>query len=212
MTENILSEYPLDPAEPCHHNAYLLPLVDRILSERPSRRIFEIGFGHGSTAAHLARQGYDVTGVEPSSSGVAHAQHAYPNLKLYVGSGYDDLAAKFGSFPVVLSLEVIEHVYVPRQFIATVFSLLEPGGLLILSTPYHGYLKNLALALSGRMDAHFTALWDHGHIKFWSIKTITKLLEDGGLHVEAVHRVGRMPVLAKSMVVVARRPVLARDE
>jgi 2-polyprenyl-6-hydroxyphenyl methylase/3-demethylubiquinone-9 3-methyltransferase len=31
-----------------------------------------------------------------------------------------------------------------------------------LSTPDHGYLKNLALALSGKIDSHLSALWDDG--------------------------------------------------
>ena len=36
-----------------------------------------------------------------------------------------------------------------------VYDLLEPGGLAIISTPYHGYLKNLALAASGKLDSSF---------------------------------------------------------
>ena len=84
------------------------------------------------------------------------------------------------------------------------------GGTAILSTPYHGYWKNLALALSGQMDRHFTALWDHGHIKFWSMRTLTILLEAAGFHDIRFERVGRIPPLAKAMIAVARRPVSAR--
>jgi 2-polyprenyl-6-hydroxyphenyl methylase/3-demethylubiquinone-9 3-methyltransferase len=51
-------------------------------------------------------------------------------------------------------------------------------GMGFLSTPYHGYLKNLALAVSGKMDSHFGALWYGGHVKFFSIKTLQKLLID----------------------------------
>lgn len=76
----------------------------------------------------------------------------------------------------------------------------------ILSTPYHGYLKNPALALSGRMDAHFTALWDHGHIKFWSMKTLGELLREAGFVDVRFERVGRVPALAKAMIAVARKP------
>jgi 2-polyprenyl-6-hydroxyphenyl methylase/3-demethylubiquinone-9 3-methyltransferase len=83
--------------------------------------------------------------------------------------------------------------------------LLVPGGHALISTPYHGYLKNLLLALTGGMDRHFTALWDHGHIKFWSPATITQLLGEVGLSVLRVHRVGRLAPLAKSMLVVVRR-------
>ena len=71
--------------------------------------------------------------------------------------------------------------------------------------PYHGYWKNLALALTGRMDAHFTAMWDHGHIKFWSIATLGELLREAGFADLRFERVGRIPALAKSMIAVARR-------
>jgi len=147
-----------------------------------------------------------VTGVDPSVEGIAQAQAAYPHLKLKPGSAYDDLAARYGRFPVVLSLEVVEHVYAPRGYARTVFDLLERGGVAIISTPYHGYWKNLALAATGKMDAHFTALWDHGHIKFWSMKTLGELLREAGFEDIRFERVGRVPALAKSMIAIARKP------
>ena len=103
-------------------------------------------------------------------------------------------------------MEVVEHVFYPRKFAVCVHELLEPGGTAIISTPYHGYWKNLALALTGKLDAHFTALWDNGHIKFWSVKTLTTLLTEAGLNVNRVVRVGRVPLFAKSMIVFAHRP------
>lgn len=108
----------------------------------------------------------------------------------------------------MISLEVVEHVYAPRDYARTLFDLVEPGGTAIVSTPYHGYLKNLALALTGRMDRHFTALWDHGHIKFWSIPTLTTLLTEAGFENIRFHRVGRIPALAKSMIAVAQKPIV----
>ncbi|MGI2323701.1 MULTISPECIES: hypothetical protein [unclassified Methylococcus] len=60
--------------------------------------------------------------------------------------------------------------------------------------------------MSGKMDAHFTALWDHGHIKFWSMKTLSFLLEEAGFRDIRFERVGRVPALAKAMIAVARRP------
>ena len=62
------------------------------------------------------------------------------------------------------------------------------------------------MALSGKMDAHFTALWDHGQIKFWSFKTLSALLREAGFVDIRFERVGRMPALAKSMIAVARKP------
>lgn len=56
------------------------------------------------------------------------------------------------------------------------------------------------------MDSHFTALWDHGHIKFWSIPTLTQLMRETGFTNIQFRRVGRVPALAKSMIAVAEKP------
>ena len=75
-----------------------------------------------------------------------------------------------------------------------------------MSTPYHGHLKNIALAITGAMDAHFTALWDFGHVKFWSRKTLSTLLIEQGLEDLTFEGAGRLPYFWKSMVITARRP------
>ena len=190
-----------------HHHSYLMPTLGKILNGlKNDRRIFDLGCGNGSMAAWLDANGWDVAGVDPSEQGIGQANKAWPHLKLLVGSCYDDLAQKHGKFPVVISLEVVEHVYAPREYARCLFNLLEPGGAAVISTPYHGYWKNLALATTGKMDSHFTALWDHGHIKFWSVRTLRALLCEAGFSVKEVHRVGRIPILAKSMILVATKP------
>jgi len=211
MSHTDIAGYRWDSAElTCAHD-YLLPAVMAEMAGlkaalRGGGRVFELGCGNGSVANEFAKQGWDVSGVDPSIEGVAQAKARFPSLKLEEGSAYDDLVARYGRFPVVTSLEVVEHVYAPRQYANTLFSLLEPGGTAIVSTPYHGYWKNLALAVSGKMDAHFTALWDHGHIKFWSVDTLGALLREAGFHDIRFERVGRTPLLAKSMIAIARKP------
>jgi 2-polyprenyl-6-hydroxyphenyl methylase/3-demethylubiquinone-9 3-methyltransferase len=189
---------------------YLLPCVleqldDIGFTSAESKRVIDVGCGNGSVAALLNSHGWSVTGIDASEQGIRHAMESYPGLNLHLGSVYDDLCAQYGQFPVVVSLEVVEHVYDPRKYANTVFSLLESGGTAIISTPYHGYWKNLAMALSGRLDGHFTALWDHGHIKFWSIKTLSALLSEAGFVDIRFERVGRIPALAKSMIAIARK-------
>jgi 2-polyprenyl-6-hydroxyphenyl methylase/3-demethylubiquinone-9 3-methyltransferase len=55
------------------------------------------------------------------------------------------------------------------------------------------------------MDSHYTALWDHGHVKFWSIRTLDTLLRESGFHSIKFQRLGRVPLLAKTMMAVARK-------
>jgi 2-polyprenyl-3-methyl-5-hydroxy-6-metoxy-1,4-benzoquinol methylase len=209
MDDTSCSGYHYTDGSPDHTHAYLVPAVKGILDQltlaNEDKRLFELGCGNGYVAAALTQLGWQVKGVDPSEEGIRLANANHPTLVLRVGSGYDDLAAEFGTFPVVLCLEVIEHVYFPRKFAATLYSLVEPGGLAVVSTPYHGYLKNVALAITGKMDGHFTALWDHGHVKFWSFRTLRILLEETGFHRIEFLRVGRIPVLAKSMIAIAHR-------
>jgi len=205
-----ISGYVYDDAGLNHSHEYLLPVLREILAcaglPPARRRIFELGCGNGSVAHALMQAGYDITGVDPSEQGITQANRLYPSLNLVRGSAYDDLKERYGQFPIVVSLEVVEHVYSPRTFARTLYELVEPGGSAIISTPYHGYWKNLALALTGKMDDHFTALWDHGHIKFWSFKTLRLLLEEAGFKNVSFQRVGRVSIIAKSMVAIATKP------
>jgi 2-polyprenyl-3-methyl-5-hydroxy-6-metoxy-1,4-benzoquinol methylase len=151
--------------------------------------------------------GYEVAGCDVSESGIAIAQQALGNdARLECLSVYDDLAATFGrDWDVVIAAEVIEHLYSPRDLLKRVRGLLRPEGTLILTTPYHGYLKNIALAASGALDRHFTALWDGGHIKFWSYRTLTTLLQEAHFHNFRFAGAGRLPWIWKSMVVSSTR-------
>ncbi|HEV7765457.1 MAG TPA: hypothetical protein VGQ76_10680 [Thermoanaerobaculia bacterium] len=80
--------------------------------------------------------------------------------------------------------------------------MLAPGGIGIISTPYHGYLKNLAVVASGRFDRHFDPLWEGGHLKFFTLAKLHELFEESGFTRYELHRVGRVPLLAKSVLAV----------
>ena len=192
---------------PSHTAAYLeRPLLEE-LGPLSGRKLLDIGCGNGAVCASLAQRGAQVVGIDLSATGVALARERYPELEWAVMSAYDDLRSGLRrEFDLVVGLEVIEHLFDPRLFLHRVFQVLRPGGLLVLSTPYHGYLKNVALALAGRLDAHFTVLWDGGHIKFFSWHTLRVRLEETGFGDLRFRGAGRFPYLWKSMVVSARRP------
>ncbi len=196
-------------------HAYLFPTLAEQLEKwkgtfGKNPAVFDLGCGNGSVATQVAHLGFRVVGVDPSVSGIKQARANYAGIKFSVGSAYDDLAKKYGKFDLIYSLEVIEHVYDPRVYAATVAGLLNDKGVAFISTPYHGYLKNLAISLAGGWDKHFTAMWDGGHIKFWSPKTLCALFAEQGLVPTAVARVGRVPVLAKSMLITFTKQGISR--
>lgn len=197
-------QYHYGDAVPTWANAYLWPVLRTEISKRSwtEKRAFDVGCGNGATCHMLCELGFEVTGVDVSREGIEQARRAYPHVRAEIGSCYDDLAARYGTFPLVISLEVIEHCMDPRAFAKTFLSLIAPNGVGILSTPYHGYLKNLALSLANKWDSHHGALWDGGHVKFFSIATLRAPFEECGSERMTFLRVGRIGPLVKSLVAV----------
>jgi SAM-dependent methyltransferase len=189
-----------------YHHAYVLPALLKALSGQDVKRILDLGSGNGYIANELQKAGYDVIGVEPSPESVKTASASFPNVRFFQGSAYDDLAAQHGRFHAVVSIDVIEHMFAPRLFLKTAKALLKPRGMLILSTPYHGYWKNLAIALVNGWDQHADPLHDDGHIKLWTERKMRQLLHENGFEQPRFARLGRIPPLAKILFVCAKLP------
>ena len=167
------------------------------------RSICDLGCGNGHISGRLATLGYDVTGVDASASGIQIARRTYPEARFVKGLIDRDL--KLGSFDLVISSDVIEHLYRPSDLLEAARAQLKLGGQILIGTPYHGYLKNLALAVAGRMDSHFSVLHDGGHIKFFSVSTLSRLLRSHGFTDLRFTFYGRAPLLWKNMICHARK-------
>ena len=165
--------------------------------------ICDLGCGNGHIGGRLAALGYHVTGVDASASGIQIARRTYPGIEFVHALIDRDL--EIGQFDLVISSDVIEHLYRPADLLEATSSLLKPGGHVLLGTPYHGYLKNLVLAATGKMDAHFSALHDGGHIKFFSVSTLSRLMRSHGFEDLSFTYYGRAPWLWKNMICHARK-------
>jgi 2-polyprenyl-3-methyl-5-hydroxy-6-metoxy-1,4-benzoquinol methylase len=189
----------------CAHDYVIKPILS-FLPQRKDLKIIDLGCGNGYFASLLASLGHDVTGVDSSEAGIAIARRAYPTATYYCRSLYDNLLMIIDkNYDVAIASEVIEHLYDPRLFLKNAAALLKPGGVLILTTPYHGYLKNVIMALSGKMDQHFTVNWDCGHIKFYSVKTLSALVGELGFRNIKFSFAGRFPYLWKAMILCAEK-------
>lgn len=192
------------------HHQYLLPQIEALLAKyqpksRTPLRLLDLGCGNGSLSHSLATKGYAVVGVDDSFTGIQVAQISFPECKFRQVSVYELGETDLGEpFDVIISVEVIEHLLYPKELISAAKKHLKPDGCLIITTPYHGYWKNLVLALTGKMYQHFGVDWDGGHIKFFSVKTLSQLLVGQGFTNLEFAFAGRLPYLWKSMLVAAK--------
>ena len=189
--------------------AYIFPLVSRLVAEAasPPARVLDAGSGNGALAGILAEAGFDVTGVDLSEGGVAKARERVPAGRFELDTVDVGLLGRLGvdPFDVAVCTEVLEHLYDPLTFLAGIHHALRPGGTVIVSTPYHGWLKNVLIAASGKFDRHVESHNVGGHVKFYSRDSLTRLLEQQGFGDVRFYGAGRLPKLWKSMVLTAVR-------
>lgn len=200
-------EYGYRNEEPSHTHDYLLPKIKTILAHFKPSKILDVGCGNGSMAIELIKNGYDVYGIDASSTGIDIAKRIYPDRFFLLDINSKILPKELENikFDTIISTEVIEHLFDPRGFVELCKNILRNNkkGIIIISTPYHGYLKNLLLSLFNKWDTHLDPLWDGGHIKFWSRKTLTKLLIEFKFSNIKFYGCGRIPFLWKSMIITA---------
>jgi 2-polyprenyl-3-methyl-5-hydroxy-6-metoxy-1,4-benzoquinol methylase len=193
----------------CAHD-YLLPgvlsSIEKLYGDRRIR-ILDLGCGNGYVASRLAELGHDVTGIDAATDGINIARATYPGVNFQRSSIYESewSGVTDEAFDCVVSLEVVEHLLYPKVLFEKSYRVLKSGGRFILSTPYHGYLKNLALSVVNGWDKHFDVAWDGGHVKFFSRKTVQRMATEAGFKKIHIYGVGRFPWLWKSMIMLAEK-------
>lgn len=147
------------------------------------RSALDVGCGAGLLTEPLARMGAAVTGVDAAAENIAAAQRHAAGQGLGITYHAGELAAlPAGQFDLVTSMEVIEHVADPAEFMGQLAARLAPGGLLILSTPNRTALSRLLLVeVAERLGAvpRGTHNWD----QFLRPEELAELVTGAGLTV-----------------------------
>jgi 2-polyprenyl-3-methyl-5-hydroxy-6-metoxy-1,4-benzoquinol methylase len=204
MNSGTYKEYGFRNAQGSHMHSRFMPALLALAGDMsPGMRVLDVGCGNGFTCGEFLRLHCDVVGVDLSIEGIEIARKTYPAGRFETLPADDQLLANLGEAPfdIVVSTEVVEHLYDPRAYARGCFRALKPGGRFICTTPYHGFAKNLLLALANKWDAHANPLWDGGHIKLWSRKTLARLLTETGFTSLQFRGAGRLPYLWMTMVV-----------
>jgi 2-polyprenyl-3-methyl-5-hydroxy-6-metoxy-1,4-benzoquinol methylase len=204
MTEYRDYGFPNDA--PSHTFDYLHLGLLSLIDKNRNHCILDLGCGNGHLVNYLLSQGYNVYGTDASEDGITIARKLNPNRFFIQDLSTGKLPQELQklTFDTIISTEVIEHLYDPDGFINFCKKALNGKGEIIISTPYHGYLKNLSLSLLNKWDAHFSPMWHGGHIKFWSKATLSTILTKAGFTVIAFKGCGRFPYFWKSMIIKAK--------
>jgi len=97
-----------------------------------------------------------------------------------------------GSFDLVTSLEVLEHLVDPAKAVREARRVLAPRGRLVVTVPNTVYWRRrLDFALIGRWNPmgdgqSVEQPWRDPHLRFFTMRTLRRMLEQANLHVQVL--------------------------
>ena len=207
--ESGYKDYGFRTDAPSHMHVHFMPHIFSLAGGlKPGVRILDVGCGNGFTCGEFLKRGCAVVGIDLSESGITIARKSYPSGRFEILAADLRILERLNEqpFDLVVSTEVVEHLYAPREYARGCFAALKPGGRFICTTPYHGNLKNLFISCLNKWDRHMSPLWDGGHIKLWSRRTLGQLLTEAGFTNLQFRGAGRVPWLWMTMVVSGDKP------
>lgn len=149
-------------------------------------RLLDVGCGAGLASEALAKAGYEVTGVDASEPAIEAARaHAAVPIDYRVGTAEDVLAGG-QRFAAVTALEIIEHVPDQPGFMRTLAQLLEPDGMVFVST-LNRTLRSLAVAKIGaEYIARLLPAGTHDWRRFVKPEELAAMARNAGLRLDSV--------------------------
>lgn len=143
------------------------------------KRVLDIGCATGYFGEILKKQGKYVVGVDVSQKAINIAKRKLD--KAYALDLEQENLPKLKPFDLILLSEVIEHLFTPELTFQKLLKLLKPKGYILISTPNFLYWGNRLQLLKGDFKYSNQGVFDHGHIHFYSYKTLTQLIKENNL-------------------------------
>lgn len=163
------------------YTPYFLAFMDRCLAHLgPGARVLEVGCGDGFFSSEMARRKLTVTGIDLSPEAVRRAQERTPSGLFLVHDVTHPLPFDDDSFSAVWCSEVLEHLFSPLYVLQEIYRVLQPGGMALLTVPYHGLLKNLMISAFA-FERHFDP--EYPHLRFFTIRSLSSLVRKAKLSI-----------------------------
>jgi 2-polyprenyl-3-methyl-5-hydroxy-6-metoxy-1,4-benzoquinol methylase len=119
-----------------------LGIYVRLVERYGARRILDVGCAQGTLALVLGEKGKCVTAVDIREPFLDYARTRYERGAVdFVAANIFDQPA-LGRFDLVFANQIIEHLVYPAALLRILASYVEPGGLVVVTTPNHDYFRS----------------------------------------------------------------------
>jgi 2-polyprenyl-3-methyl-5-hydroxy-6-metoxy-1,4-benzoquinol methylase len=150
-------------------------------------KILDVGCGAGATGEKLQKMGHTVYGIDINPKAVTEARSKIKRAEALDLDKNERLPFPKDYFDRIILADVLEHLQYPQHTLEMLRGYLKEDGRLILSVPNIANYKVRWHLLWGRFDSGCAPiLEDDSHIKFFTLKTLSRLLSETGYEIERV--------------------------
>lgn len=156
-------------------------------ADSPPLRVLDIGCGAGYLAERLRQQGHHVTGIDQRlSAGVTSRTDRFLHWDL----GHELPGEIGGPYDVIILADVLEHLAEPEMLLRRLQDLAHPRTLVVLTVPNFSHWYVRARVALGIFDYDDRGILDRGHLRFFTRRTLRRLLAETGWGVEREEAIG----------------------
>ncbi len=148
----------------------------RVERHVPPGRLLDIGSGDGRFAHHMARHGWDATGIDFSPTAQVFAGHFRSSARFLHGS-LEDFDFPEQSLDLLTLWQVLEHIGEPRPLLHRCHDLLDRDGMIVAAVPN---IDGLSSRLTGE---RWWGLDVPRHLVHYTPGTLRGSLEQAGFRV-----------------------------
>lgn len=183
---------------------YKWPVIKKLIPTEPNLIILDYGTGSGQIMEEMKKINpkSKYIGIDVAKSAIKLAQKKHKKSKFYITKDGGKLPLKERSIDFIIAADVIEHAFYTQELLNEFGRILKPGGKLLLSTPYHGLIKNLVIVIFG-FEKVFNPV--EAHIRFFTKKSLFPMIEKANLTIKEFGYFGRFYPISNGIYVVAKK-------
>lgn len=148
-------------------------------------KILDVGCGYGQNGEAMIKRGNIVFGIDILPAVIQKAKTRLTYAAVADFSRPEDIPdeIKREKFDMVILSDVLEHVYDPMGLIRNAIPMMKENAVLLVSVPNTANWLNRIKLFFGQWDYDVSGVMDRTHIRFFTLKSIKRLIETAGFDI-----------------------------
>lgn len=154
-------------------------VILRLCGESSSKKALDVGCGNGEIANRLFNAGWIIDTIEINSLSDDGLKRRIRNQ--FSGDLCVPETFNLDKYDLIIFGDVLEHLVNPYEVLLKYRDFLEPQGSIVISVPNIANIYTRLTILIGRFNYTDSGILDKTHLRFFTLKTLLKLLEESKL-------------------------------